>query len=224
MHLTAHPSDRHRLRRRAAAGFTLLEVIAAMALIMFLVGGVYGIADGTLRLSAAMSHARILEARLTSFTNQWRACLENLPPDAKLSSGEKSGAPCLLIENCGTPFAWSRAALAAAAVEFALMDSGPAGASLVIRHLKRPERATTGEDYVVIAELPLLEGLGAASWEFYDASADQWVAEWRDESRRPLFLKMKWTMMGGPASHEALFWIADGQPAPAVPPAAAPAT
>ena len=195
-----------------------------MALIMFLVGGVYGIADGTLRLSAAMSSARITEARLTSFTNQWRTCLENLPPETKLTSGEKSGAPHLLLENCGTPFAWSRAALAAAAVEFAVMDAGPTGANLVIRHLKRPERATTVSEYYVIAELPLLEGIKAASWEFYDATADQWVAEWKDEARRPLFLKMEWTMVGEGTPHEALFWIADGQPAPAAPPAATPAT
>lgn len=222
MRLRVPPSDRH--RRRAAAGFTLLEVIAAMALIMFLVGGVYGIADGTLRLSAAMSNARLTEARLTSFTNQWRACLENLPPETKLTSGEKSGAPYLLLENCGTPFAWSRAAMAAAAVEFAVMDAGPAGTQLVIRHLKRPERATTGGEYYVIAEIPLLEGIKAASWEFYDATADQWVSEWKDEMRRPLFLKMNWSMTGEGAPHEALFWIADSQAVPAVPPAATPAT
>ncbi len=219
MRPTAQSPDQ--LRRYRQFGFTLLEVIAAMGLIMFLVGGVYGIADGTLQLSTSMSRARISEARTTNFTNQWRACLENLPPGTKLSSNKKSdkkeGAR-LLLENCGTPFAWSRNALAAAAVEFAVVRNDRGNASLMVRHLKRPERATTGDEYYTIAELPLLEDIKTCSWDFLDSSTKEWTAKWDDSSRLPLFMRMRWSLAEDTAEHESIFWMANDLPNPTAAP------
>ncbi len=203
------------------SGFSLLEVIAAMGLIMFLVGGVYGIADGTLKLSTSMSRARISEARLTNFTNQWRSCLENLPPGTKLTANSKSGKSGesrLLLENCGAPFAWSRNALAAAAVEFAVARNDSGNSRLMVRHLKRPERATTGDEYYTIAELPLLEDIRTCTWDFFDPSTKEWTSKWDDPSRLPLFLRMRWSLSDDTAVHESVFWMANDLPNPAATP------
>ncbi len=210
-----------KLRRYRHSGFTLLEVIMAMGLIMFLVGGVYGIADGTLKLSTSMSRARISEARLTNFTNQWRACLENLPPGTKLTANRKegkSGEARLLLENCGTPFAWSRNALAAAAVEFAVVRVNGGSAQLMVRHLKHPERATTGDEYYTIAELPLLEDIKSCSWDFFDSSIKKWTTKWDDPSRLPLFMRMRWSLTDNATVHESIFWMANDLPNPTAAP------
>jgi prepilin-type N-terminal cleavage/methylation domain-containing protein len=226
MRQTVHQPEQRRNRQQA--GFTLLEVIAAMGLIVFLIGGVYGIAEATLRLSTSMSLSRTTQARLTNFTNQWRACLENLPAGTKLTSDPgtgKSGEARLLLENCGTPFAWSRSARAAAAVEFRIVHDKDQS-RLMVRHLKRPERAKPDADYVTIAELPLLEGIKSCSWDFYDEPAKTWVTKWDDPARMPLFLRMRWSLDGDPLAHEALFWMANDMPTTAADSAqpAAPAT
>jgi prepilin-type N-terminal cleavage/methylation domain-containing protein len=77
--------------RKVSSGFTLLEVIAALALISLIIGGVYGVADGALRLSTSMNKARMAEMRVTNFVNQWRDYLENVPPTIQLSSGLEIG-------------------------------------------------------------------------------------------------------------------------------------
>ena len=209
-----------KLRSFRSNGFTLLEVIMAMGLIMFLIGGVYGIADGTLKLSTSMSRSRIRESRLTNFTNQWRACLENLPPGTKLTAknkDDKNEGSRLLLENCGTPFAWSRAALAAAAVEFAVARDGGGHASLMVRHLKHPERATTGDEYYTIAELPLLEDIRTCTWDFFDPTIKEWTAKWDDPSRLPLFMRMRWSFIEDATEHESVFWMANDLPNPTAP-------
>jgi hypothetical protein len=60
---------RARLRPRA---FTLLEVILAMGLLMIVVGGVYGIANGAIGLGRAMSDSRVHETRVMNLVSAWR--------------------------------------------------------------------------------------------------------------------------------------------------------
>ena len=196
---------------RSRGGFSLLEVIAAMTLIIFLMGGVYGIADGTLRLGASMGTARVNEARLMNFTGQWRSYLENLPAGTRLTAGAGRTASKdearLLFENGGAPFAWSRAARAAAAVEIAVVRESTSAANLVVRHLKRAERASSSDGYFIIAEMPLLQGVQICAWEFCDPVNNVWTGEWKETSRVPSFMRLRWQCAGEAAAHEEVFWI-----------------
>lgn len=217
MRLKVRPPEQfHRLHRKA--GFTLLEVLAGMLLIVFLTGGVYSIADATLRLGASMSRSRVSEARLMNFTCLWRSCMENLPADTRLTvdGGEKSSNGArLLLENCGTPFAWNRHALGAAAVEFTVARASGKNSSLMLRHLKRTERAGSGGDYYTIAELPLLEDVTHCSWSFYDTATNRWSERWDDPARLPLFMRMKWSLADDPLDHEEIFWLSGSEMKPA---------
>jgi prepilin-type N-terminal cleavage/methylation domain-containing protein len=59
-------------RSNRTGGFTLLEVLAAMALITFVIGGVYGISGSAVELGRSMSEARIVDTRVTNFVAVWR--------------------------------------------------------------------------------------------------------------------------------------------------------
>ena len=112
---------------RSNVGFTLIEIIAAMAILMTVIGGVYGVAHGALSLGKAMSETRLHETRLMNFVSTWREYLETLPPNTRITVGEKPsrkfGRGSLLIENGTVPFAWTRAVKLAPAVEFKLVRS-----------------------------------------------------------------------------------------------------
>ena len=137
-------------RLRAPSGFTLLEVIAAMALIVFLIGGVYAVGSGSVALGASMNRARVFETRITSFASVWREYLETLPPNIGFSAKDKK----LLIENGTVPFAWTRAVRRADAVQFSLDHTpGEEGSIFVVRHLKRPKKAKAPGEYDLMAEL-----------------------------------------------------------------------
>jgi hypothetical protein len=203
---------------KSSAAFTLIEVIVAMAIMMTVIGGVYGIANGALQLGKVMSDARIHDTRITNFVTAWREYLETLPPQTTISVAQKAqrkfGRGSLLFENGPAPFAWSRTVKLCPAVEFKLVPAKDSAHSttLWVRHLDKPKRATSADDYEVIAELPLLEGLREFTWEFYNAEKKKWVTLWEDQPGPPLFLRLKFSFVTEPRNkaYEYVFWFSGG--------------
>ncbi len=200
-------------------GFTLIEVIVALALMSFIITSVYGIASGAMQLGKSLGESRIRESRLTNFVSAWREYLETLPPNTLITVGEKPtrkfGKGALLFENGSVPFAWSRAVKLAPAVEFKLVRSedNRQSSDLIVRHLRRPERATSPDDYEPIAELPILQGLREFRWEFYDVEKKKWVTLWEDKPHPPLFMKLKFGFITEPKTYEYVFWFSGGNQA-----------
>lgn len=211
-----HPTVRSVAVRTAGQGFTLLEVIAALALISLVIGGVYGVADGALKVGTSMNKARIGEMRVSNFVHQWRDYLESVPPTIRLTSGlekvRRGAAGNLLIEGGQVPFAWTPAVRLADAVEFAAVKgTEPKSLTLMVRHLKKLEKPTAMEDYELIAELPLLTGLREFKTQFYEPEDKRWYSSWdpRKRTKPPLFMKLEFSFLTDPRAHEFTFWIAN---------------
>lgn len=188
----------------------------ALGLITLILGGVYGIAEGSLRLGASMSKARLMETRVSHFTMTWRDYLENLPPGIRLSAGLEKGARgsagALLIEGGPAPFAWSQSLALADAVEFAVVRGDrEKSLTLLVRHLKRLEKPTPLENYQLMAELPLLQHLKTFRASYYDAGEKKWFASWDPDKRAapPLFMRLNFAFLDDPREHELVFWIAN---------------
>ena len=197
-------------------GFTLIEVLFAMSLLMIVIGGVYSLADGSIRLGVSMNNARVTETRLTNFTASWRDYLENLPPNIRLGCGlqkvKRGAGGNLLIEGGQVPFIWTSKVRLADAVEFAVVRGKEPGAlQLSVRHLKKLEKPTIMDAYEDIAELPLLEGLKEFRWDFYDPEKKRWFTTWEPEKRPapPLFMRLKFQFLKDPRPYVFTYWIAN---------------
>lgn len=207
------PTKRRPHRRDA---FTLLEVILAMALIGLILGGVYGVANATLQLGKSMSDSRIAETRITNFLNQWRDYLETMPPGIQLSAGvekvARGSSGNLFIVGGHMPFTWDRRLKLADAVEFGVVrNKGSKDLCLVVRHLKRPAKARSPDDFETMAELPILEGLKQMQWQFYEPVEKRWHTSWDPKKRPqpPLFMRLRFSFTADPREHEHTFWIAN---------------
>jgi len=201
---------------RSKAAFTLLEVVLAMALIGLILGGVYGVANGTMQLGKSMSEARVAETRITNFVNQWRDYLETMPPGIQLTAGAekvaRGSSANLFILGGHMPFVWDRRLKLADAVEFGLVrNPGAKDLDLVVRHLKKPLQARSPDQLDTLAELPILEGLKQMQWQFYEPVEKKWFTSW-DPAKRPqppLFMKLRFSFTADPREHEYTFWIAN---------------
>jgi prepilin-type N-terminal cleavage/methylation domain-containing protein len=201
---------------QSKAAFTLLEVVLAMALIGLILGGVYGVANGTMQLGKSMSEARVAETRITNFVNQWRDYLETMPPGIQLTAGAekvaRGSSGNLFILGGHMPFVWDRRLKLADAVEFGLVrNPGAKDLDLVVRHLKKPLQARTPDQLDTLAELPILEGLKQMQWQFYEPVEKKWFTSWdpAKRSQPPLFMKLRFSFTADPREHEYTFWIAN---------------
>jgi prepilin-type N-terminal cleavage/methylation domain-containing protein len=198
---------------RSAAGFTLLEVIIGLALISILIGGVYGVASATIGLGKSMADSRVGETRVTNFVSQWREYLETLPADTRFHAGDT-----IRFEGGGIPFTWHRLTRRADAVEFEMKNH-----SLIVRHLKRPRTARSPDEFRVLAEMPLLEGLRVFRCEYYEQVEKKWFSVWdlKKRPQAPLFMRMRFGFEGEKNDHEFTFWMANDL-VPQTPPASDP--
>ncbi len=211
-----HPTARTSDAGRWARGFTLIEIIVAMALLIIVIGGVYGVANGALSVGKAMADRRVQETRIMNFVSAWREYLETLPPETSITVGEKPsrkfGKGSLLFENGTVPFAWTRAVKLSPAVEFKVVRSAnvPRASDLMVIHLRKPERVTSMDPYEPIAQMPLLEGLSEFTWQFYDAEKKKWVTLWEDQPHPPLFMRLRFGFVSEPKTYEYTFWFSGG--------------
>jgi prepilin-type N-terminal cleavage/methylation domain-containing protein len=197
-------------------GFTLIEVIMALALIGFILSASYGVASGTMQLGKSMSTARVAETRISNFVSQWRDYLETMDPGIQLSAGVEKAARGasgnLFISGGHMPFAWERHLQLADAVEFGVVRNRESkDLSLVVRHFKLNPKARTPGEYNLISELPILEGLKEMQWQFYEPVEKKWFTAWdpKKNPQPPLFMKLKFAFKAEPRVHEYTFWIAN---------------
>ena len=183
-------------------GFTLLEVVCALAIIIFLIGGVYGIAEASTRLGATMGRTRITETRVTNLLNHWRDHLETLPRGAMLTAD----ATTLQLTGGGAPFAWRRELLGCDATRLVLQ-----GDTLQVSHL----RSDGAQGFTAEAEMPLLSGLRECRWEFFDSTNKSWAAVWaEDRASLPMLMRWRFAFAAEPAVHEHTFWLSGVAAAP----------
>ena len=224
----------HPTARSNASGFTLLEILLALVLIGLVLSGVFSVADGAMQLGKSMGAARVSETRISNFVTQWRDYFETVPPGISLAAGAEKAARgssgSLFILGSQMPFVWDQRLKMADAVEFGLVRApGPEKTlNLVVRHLKRPLKATREDQFDTLAELPILENLKQMQWQFYSPEDKKWFIDWDPKKRPkpPLFIKLRFAFLNDTREHEYTFWVASdlsGQIAAAPAPAATPA-
>jgi prepilin-type N-terminal cleavage/methylation domain-containing protein len=176
--------------------FTLIEVIAAMAIIMLLVGGIYSIANGALQLSRNSAEARLADLRVSNLIELWRRQFENLPNQARLSTEPGTQSAWLKLDGTTGQLAWNPALTDADAMTFGIDDQQ----RLVLVQWRKSQRLAT------VVLLPEIENL---RWDFYDATESRWLlGEWPHSGRRPQLAAVTFQLGRDPGPQRHVFHVA----------------
>ena len=176
--------------------FTLIEVIAAMAMIMLLVGGIYSIANGALQLSRNSAEARLADLRVCNLIELWRRQFENLPNQARLSTEPGEDSAWLKLDGTTGRLAWNPALADADAMTFGIDDQQ----QLVLEQWRKSQR---------LATVVLLPEVEACRWDFYDAIEARWLqGEWPHGGRRPQLAAVTFQLRRDPGPQRHVFRVA----------------
>jgi len=180
-------------------GFTLIEVIAGLALVMLLIGGIYSIAGGALELSRASGEARLADLRVSNLVELWRRQFENLPAQAQLRVEAGDDGPWLGIEKSAGLLAWNSALADSDTTAFGIEDG-----QLVLEQWNGPER---------LAVVTLLNDVEAFDWQFYDAAEERWIDnQWPHTHRRPQLAAAIFQLSRDPGPQRHVFRVASVSP------------
>ncbi len=196
-------------------GFTLLEVILGLALIVLLIGGIYSIAAASLQMSNSVVENQANEMHLHSFVNLLRRNIEGLPGNARLrmEAPDTAGGIYhseLVLEEYPLAFSWSNVAAGSRIVILATEKDPPKGIRFRVRYLNEEdaeayESGSLGADDGI--GLELLDGVRAVLWRFYDTQTEEWVKEWPNANQRPSMIELNFEFFDNSEPTRAVFWI-----------------
>ncbi len=202
-----HP--RHHPSRRAA--FSLFEIVVAMTILGIIASAVLSILWQAGDTAAGIRELDQRDEEVSRFLVLLRESIENLPPGGTLAmtpaEESVSGYPELVIGNSATAFTFGEIVGSSEETVLSLRpgNGSPEGTATFDLALSRADFApedTDGsgmafragpDDFLQSDDegrywLPLLSGITAAGWHFWDEEQQEWVDEWTDEEKMPPLL------------------------------------
>lgn len=207
-------------RRRARAGFTLLEMVVALAVFVIVIAGVFSIANGTMQLSSDITEAQERSMIRQNFIEFLRESFRRLPGDAEITmdvtAQRGSYVPSIAVFNGGEAFSPGPAIPPDASVEL-YADEMPGGYLRVGLRLYDADETSQRRSNLGMASkrrkpgpndvvLPLIERVMRFEWKFYNAQTQKWEGVWKEGDPRPMFAELQFALDDGQVSR-SVFWI-----------------
>lgn len=208
------PSGRNRRRR---AGFSLMEVLLALALLALLAGGIFAVQRGAISVSAEVAAAQTQTLRMHSFCELLRRTFEQAPGNARvyltLTGGQYSGLSDVAFVDYPLAFTWPGIPAGSKTVIFRTQRAASGlGAEARLLYLDEEETQLyeqgRSEGSRAIADVLLMESIRNLTWRFYDDRKQEWELEWpRTNNRRPTFVELRLEFLDGQDPVRLVFWI-----------------
>lgn len=215
MKLTTQQADSHSSRQPLKQsippknGFTLLEVILAMAIISILIGSVFTITNSSVLLSQSVLLNQSEYRQRVAFDDYLNTLFINLPFDTKFELTEESdGLQFLTIQNPGTYYPSDQNDLYASKLIISTTKNRDG-----LLDLKVTWNSSENTEFDDISNskqeqsLILMGDLTAFSWEIYSIKDDSWYSTWSTELLKPSHIKISYRTSSEQDDYTRTFWI-----------------
>ncbi|WP_038159688.1 prepilin-type N-terminal cleavage/methylation domain-containing protein [Verrucomicrobium sp. BvORR106] len=172
------------LKRRHQAGFSLLEVMMVMFILVILLGAVFSVVRATIQLSNEMSETQLAESRVNGFAQFCERTLRNLPASAVVRHRVKQKGNHYLSQLTfkGAPGAFSTQGTGGNEVIVLESEEQVDGYLTVSLRSMTAAQALAWEkgDGRVGRRLKLLEDVANFEWRFYRVQSGEWEPVWNE--------------------------------------------
>ncbi len=199
-------------------GFTLLELVIALALLSMLVGMVFSTARSALTLGNTIVETQNEEMLHQAFfellSQRFSALPGNTRFDLKVEDSSSHYISDLTLQNVPLSFTWGGQPRIAKAVQLSTVKRRSGYLDIVLRYYENEIlegsastfKATAGDEKPM-AEIVLLEDVAYFEWRALDGRSMEWQYDWDIQGRLPLQLEL--TMAIGAQGEEIreVFWL-----------------
>ena len=219
-----------------SAGFTLLEVMLAVALFALLIGGIFATQRGAMIIAANITESQDKSMRINSFVELMRRSFEQAPGNSRvhlLMPRGQSGVSEIYFKDYPLVFSWSGISAGSKGVIFRTERNADRQLSAVVLYLdeeavKDYESGSLNEKSIDrttkkphVRRLELMTGIKSLEWLVVDDSTiastsrtsgktadDAWVAEWPlEKTTRPSRVKFTLALADNSDPMTLIFWI-----------------
>lgn len=198
-------------------GFTLLELVVAMALMVIIVGMVFGTARTSLALGNAIVKSQNEEMLHQAFFELLGQRFSDLPGNTRFElKVDDSGSHYIsdiTLQNVPLGFTWGGQERIAKAVQISTVKRRSGYLDIVLRFFENEILEGSASNFKStldekpFAEIVLLEDVAFFEWRVLDGRTLEWQYDWEIAGRLPLQLEL--TMAIGAQGEEMrqIFWL-----------------
>ena len=195
------------LSSRTEKAFTLLEMVMAMALLVLLVGGLFGVVHSSMRAASTLHQQQNRGREISALLEMCRKTFRTLPASASIEMREAGGDSQaeLILHHAPGAFAWTETFTS---LDDAVLSVKPQPGGRVRLILSR-EQTSSGTESSPDAtrSVMLIPDLMNVSWRFYDGRTGAWQPEWKDAATHPLLVELTLSVAGEDKPRTAEFWL-----------------
>ncbi len=194
------------LLSKRARGFTLLEVILAMVIMLLLAGAIYSISSASIESTKEVIAEQFAMRRLAGFLQIVRTAFLNLPANGTLflSNDSHNTIPDLVFENATGLF--GVASLAGGTLTLSAQPNSDGSRTFsILRIPKNVQGVALEQFYDHTSWIKLLPKVQKPTWSFFYQG--EWVDEWPRGSPRPLLVRLRMEVAGFPETIESIFYV-----------------
>lgn len=204
------------IRSRSRAGFTLIEVVIAIGLMLALVILCARLATANIQLANGINQQQSQNTMRESFFDMLKMQLSSLPGNTRMELRYTKGIQpyeyTLVLQNVPLAFTWGGVERIAKAVEICGVKRRDGFINVVMRYYENPILSDTENIADVqredpFAEVILMEDLRFFEWRALDGRTGDWQLDWDLQGRMPLQLELVTAQGAYGDEMKQIFWI-----------------
>lgn len=200
-------------------GFTLLELVIAIALLGMLVGMVMSTANSSLLLGnnvvKTQNEEMLHQAFIDLLGNRFGTLPGNTRFDVKVEDGGKQYISTLTLQNVPLGFTWGGGERIAKAVTLATVRRRSGFLDIVLSYYENEileDSEATASSASALAKEPfaqvtLLGDVRYFEWRFLDGSSMEWRYDWDLQGRLPLQIELVFAFGAQGQEIRQIFWL-----------------
>jgi len=202
-------------------GFTLFELVLAIAIAAFVLTSIFKIADGSVRATSKMVDIQNEDITRDAFFSFLRNHFDSLPGNAVFNlvntSNSEPFTSELTFQNTPVSFNWGGVPIAAQATRLITVPTVSGGLDVILEYYDVPildsEEGPADRGIEPIATVTLLNDVRLFEWSVLDVrnyestERDEWPYEWDQPNRRPSYVELTVVFENGERRIKRLFWI-----------------
>lgn len=190
----------HQLSHRE--GFTLLEIMLAMAIFMMMCTALFAIINTSVRAASSLEKNQNRSQQISGFIDLCQQSFRTLPASATIMSETREDGGqfvrVLTFENAPNAFNWGDPNFSPGPTTLSPRPQVGGLFSLAISH-----QSQDGEG----KWLNLVNNVRDLSWRFLDSRSGAWANEWKDTSFRPALIEMTLSLAEDEKPIKYTFWV-----------------
>jgi type II secretory pathway component PulJ len=192
------------------AGYLLLEVLLALAVLTLVVGMVFRVIQTTVKATADINFLQTQQRKVDGISELLRRNFESMPPTCLFQTRKANGSLELIFRYAPFNFSWVRAGANFGTVVLATR-SQPDG-RLALSVLQQESGNSNSLDTYIDAGnekkaewFPLMNDVEQLSWRFYAAGTGKWLPDWPDIATKPNLVELTFKLAGRNHTERCVF-------------------